>query len=247
MDRISVYLDEDEVTEQVCSLKKTHYGPDATSDDEGLGLEDATLRWNRVSESTKDSHSSSRSGEVSSATSISGDTAVADSSGSSTEDEDNETDDRGFRLRGISVVFPENKLTVITGPTASGKTALLVSLGIFYEYYNVLIDGGHQLAVLGEMTLLKGRIIMSKDSSRVDEHGLMHCISYASQTPWLRHQSIKDNILFGYPLDEERYKMVTECCALNPDLNLLEDGDATEIGARSVLIILLCCVCHVEL
>ncbi|KJA19718.1 hypothetical protein HYPSUDRAFT_1094370 [Hypholoma sublateritium FD-334 SS-4] len=216
LDRISVYLDEDEVTEQVCSLKKTHFGPDATSDDdEGLGLEDATLRWNRVSESAKGGKGPSRNGDVSSATSISGDTAVADSSGSSTEDEDNKGDDRGFRLREISVVFPENKLTVITGPTASGKTALL-------------------LAVLGEMTLLKGRIIMSKDSSRVDEHGLMRCISYASQTPWLRHQSIKDNILFGYPLDEERYRMVIECCALNPDLNLLEDGDATEIGARGI-------------
>ena len=82
-------------------------------------------------------------------------------------------------------------------------------------------------------------MIRSKDSSRVEPHGLMHCISYASQTPWLRHQSIKDNILFGYPLDEELYKMVVECCALKPDLDLLEDGDATEIGARFSVLVLL--------
>ena len=88
------------------------------------------------------------------------------------------------------------------------------------------------MAVLGEMTLVEGRIIMSKEPARVDENGLMHSISYAAQSPWLRHQSIKDNVLFGYPFEEERYKAVIECCALQPDLEMLEDGDATEIGAR---------------
>jgi hypothetical protein len=31
--------------------------------------------------------------------------------------------------------------------------------------------------------------------------------------------------------------MVVECCALKPDLDMLEDGDATEIGARYVLLV----------
>lgn len=89
------------------------------------------------------------------------------------------------------------------------------------------------MALLGEMTLLPGgKIIMSKTPSQVDEYGHMHAISYAAQSPWLRHQSIRENILFGYPLDEERYEAVIEACALRPDLEILEDGDATEIGAR---------------
>ena len=88
------------------------------------------------------------------------------------------------------------------------------------------------MAVLGEMTLVEGRIVMSKEPSRVDENGLMHSISYAAQSPWLRHQSIKDNILFGYPFEGERYRAVIESCALQPDLEMLEDGDATEIGPR---------------
>lgn len=36
-------------------------------------------------------------------------------------------EDHRFELKDISVRFPEGELSVITGPTASGKTALLVS------------------------------------------------------------------------------------------------------------------------
>jgi ABC-type transport system involved in cytochrome bd biosynthesis fused ATPase/permease subunit len=90
------------------------------------------------------------------------------------------------------------------------------------------------MALLGEMTTISGKLTISKNTSKIDENGFMHSISYAAQSPWLRHQSIKDNILFGQPFDEERYNDVIECCALRPDLNILEDGDDTEIGARGV-------------
>jgi ABC-type multidrug transport system fused ATPase/permease subunit len=83
------------------------------------------------------------------------------------------------------------------------------------------------------MTLLGGKLVTEKDAAAVDPaSGLTYGISYAAQTPWLQHQSIKDNILFGQPLDEERYEAVIEACALRTDLCVLEDGDATEIGTR---------------
>ena len=91
------------------------------------------------------------------------------------------------------------------------------------------------MALLGEMSRLDGELMLSKNPSKADEHGNAYTISYAAQAPWLQHLSIKDNILFGRPFEEERYDQVLECCALKPDLDILEDGDATEIGARFVL------------
>jgi ABC-type multidrug transport system fused ATPase/permease subunit len=94
------------------------------------------------------------------------------------------------------------------------------------------------MALLGEMTPLNGtRLMMCKSPDQVDSNGLMYSISYAAQTPWIRHQSIKDNILFGSRYDEARYRLVIDCCALQPDLDILEDGDETEIGARCVIVL----------
>jgi ABC-type transport system involved in cytochrome bd biosynthesis fused ATPase/permease subunit len=96
-------------------------------------------------------------------------------------------------------------------------------------------NDNYQMALLGEMTQVFGRRILTKDASRVDEHGFAYAISYTAQMPWLRHASIRDNIIFGYPYEEDRYHQVIECCALSPDLEILEDGDMTEIGAGYVL------------
>ncbi|KAL1733355.1 hypothetical protein EV714DRAFT_246810 [Schizophyllum commune] len=214
--RIAVYLDEDEVTEQVSSLKKDLSAPQpqATGEDDVLAIENGTFKWNEV----EPEKAANGAGHIQSPTDTAStsDTIVTHDTASIAESEAGSVAlDHHFELRDISVKFPDGKLTLVTGPTASGKTALL-------------------MAVLGEMTLLQGRLILEKNPHRVDEHGLMHSISYAAQSPWLRHQSIKDNILFGYPYDEARYREVIECCALKPDLNMLEDGDATEIGARGV-------------
>ena len=120
--RIAVYLDEEEVTDQVSSLKKDHSEPHLFGDDEGLGLEGATLKWNEVVEvgkqldQNKASSSSTNLLEADEASTVVGTESFGDRG------------DRVFELRNISIRFPEGELTVVTGPTASGKTALLVSL-----------------------------------------------------------------------------------------------------------------------
>ncbi|KAG1873894.1 hypothetical protein F4604DRAFT_1765807 [Suillus subluteus] len=201
--RIEKYLEEDEVDEQVSSIKKAR-APYVDGEDDALSIENGFFKWNEVPE--KPEENSNAKGKNHSRTS-SGDGSVTavDSEAASIR---SSPEDHRFELKDISIQFPEGELSVITGPTASGKTALL-------------------MALLGEMTTISGKLTISKNTSKIDENGFMHSFSYAAQSPWLRHQSIKDNILFGQPFDEERYNDV-------PDLNILEDGDDTEIGSRGV-------------
>lgn len=115
LDRIAIFLEEDEVTDQVSTLKRSHSGLptlDGDDDDSGLGIENGSFKWNEVEE--KDKKTPNSNGGVDSHTTM----AV----GLEVEDPDHH-----FELKDINIKFPEGQLSLITGPTASGKTALLVS------------------------------------------------------------------------------------------------------------------------
>jgi ABC-type transport system involved in cytochrome bd biosynthesis fused ATPase/permease subunit len=57
-------------------------------------------------------------------------------------------------------------------------------------------------------------------------------VAYVAQQAWIQNASVRDNILFGKPFDEEKYNSILEACALLPDLEILPAGDATEIGEK---------------
>jgi len=44
--------------------------------------------------------------------------------------------------------------------------------------------------------------------------------------------TVRDNILFGRPWEEDRYNKVLTGCALLQDLQILAGGDMTEIGEK---------------
>jgi ABC-type multidrug transport system fused ATPase/permease subunit len=47
---------------------------------------------------------------------------------------------------------------------------------------------------------------------------------YNSQEPWTFAGSVRENVLFGSPFDEEKYKKVLHVCALEKDLELFPHG-----------------------
>ncbi|XP_022166683.1 probable multidrug resistance-associated protein lethal(2)03659 [Myzus persicae] len=77
-------------------------------------------------------------------------------------------------------------------------------------------------AILQELPLMKGSISVGG------------VVSYASQEPWLFSGSVKQNILFGSPMDNERYKTVIKVCALKTDLEQFPYGDRTIVGEKGV-------------
>lgn len=139
-------------------------------------------------------------------------------------DEDNEDTEDRFVLRNINIAFPKNELSVISGKTGSGKSLLLASL-------------------FGEVDVLSGKISVPKPPSpenrrdhlaNRDNWIIPSSIAFVAQIPWIENASIKDNILFGLPYDESRYNKVIDVCALRKDLEMLADGEETEIGANGI-------------
>ncbi|XP_032579405.1 probable multidrug resistance-associated protein lethal(2)03659 isoform X1 [Drosophila sechellia] len=72
--------------------------------------------------------------------------------------------------------------------------------------------------ILGELDIISGS---------VDVNGVL---SYAPQEPWLLRGSLRDNILFTEPYDEQRYLEVLRVCHLDRDVEQLPLGDSTRLG-----------------
>ena len=82
----------------------------------------------------------------------------------------------------------------------------------------------------GKSTLLAviaGEI--SNASGTIDHQG---SFIYLPQTAWVFSGTIKENILFGQPLEESKYERIIDVCALKEDFERLPDGDQTVVGER---------------
>ncbi|GMM34412.1 hypothetical protein DASC09_017370 [Saccharomycopsis crataegensis] len=126
-----------------------------------------------------------------------------------------------FKLRDLDIEFKQSKLNIIIGATGSGKTSLL-------------------LALLGEMEKIKGKVFLpgaaNARSALIPDPktGLTDSVAYCAQAAWLLNDSIKNNILFAAPYNAKRYKAVVAACGLSRDFEILEYGDATEVGEKGI-------------
>uniref|UniRef100_A0AAQ6AJP3 ATP-binding cassette, sub-family C (CFTR/MRP), member 8 n=1 Tax=Amphiprion ocellaris TaxID=80972 RepID=A0AAQ6AJP3_AMPOC len=115
------------------------------------------------------------------------------------------------------------KLTMIVGQVGCGKSSLL-------------------LAALGEMQRVSGTVTWNRNVSLTPLHVLSisgrkrGAVAYASQKPWMLNATVVENITFEMPMIKSRYKAVVEACSLQPDIDILPQGDQTEIGERGIIL-----------
>jgi ABC-type bacteriocin/lantibiotic exporter with double-glycine peptidase domain len=109
-----------------------------------------------------------------------------------------------FALIDIKLTVKKGGLIAVIGSVGSGKTSLLSALA-------------------GEMHKTHGKVILSAKSR-----------AFCPQNAWIQNATIRDNITFGRPMDQELYDKVIHSCCLGPDIEVLPAGDQTEIGERGI-------------
>ncbi|KAM0894855.1 hypothetical protein ACQ4PT_024288 [Festuca glaucescens] len=102
---------------------------------------------------------------------------------------------------------------------------------------NLVVKGGEKVAICGEVGSGKSTLFAAVLGEVPKTEGTIQVcgkIAYISQNAWIQTGTVQDNILFGSPIDRERYQDTLTRCSLVKDLEMLPYGDSTQIGERGV-------------
>ena len=133
-------------------------------------------------------------------------------------------------LKDIELTVKKGEFLCIIGKVGSGKSSLLNALmgDMTYVSDETLNEMGDK--VLSEDTFKE----LSKKSKVEGIINISGSVSYVQQIPWIQNKTLRENILFGSDLDEDRYNSTIEKCQLVKDFEQLEGGDLTEIGEKGI-------------
>lgn len=101
------------------------------------------------------------------------------------------------------------------------------------------VERGELLAVIGGVGSGKTSFLsalagdMARTSGTV-RWGASHAL--CPEQPWMLNGTVRDNIIFGRPLEQQWYHAVLQACSLSKDLGSLPHGDQTVVGERGVVL-----------
>ena len=146
-------------------------------------------------------------------------------------------------LKDINLIIKKGEFIAVIGEVGSGKSSLLSAiLGQMLYIDNSTIshykDTSFYLHLNGEenQQLISDFNMMRKQHSlnageRIWINGR---ISLVEQRPFILNKTIRDNILFGEELNNQKYNKIVQICQLGRDFQVLDGGDLTEIGERGI-------------
>ena len=109
---------------------------------------------------------------------------------------------------------------------------------IYLDNINLTIKRGQLVCIIGEVGSGKSSLIqailnnmISDNSSKIIINGN---ISYVEQESWIQNNTVKNNILFYRPYEQEKYEKILELCELYQDINTFPGLDETEIGEKGI-------------
>ena len=111
-----------------------------------------------------------------------------------------------FILHEVNTQINKSSLTIVVGPIGSGKSTLCKAL-------------------LGEIPFSEGSVSLSTRFPHV---------GFCDQTAFLLNGSIKENIVGFSQFDAERYSEIIEATALGFDLDMLPQGDRSNVGSDGI-------------
>lgn len=107
-------------------------------------------------------------------------------------------------LKSLNLDIRAGRITVVLGPTASGKSTLLQS-------------------ILDETVPLAGHTVRNFTTA-----------AYCPQVSWLKAGTIRENIVGASLLDPDWYASVLHACGLEQDIKSLAAGDQTSVGSNGI-------------
>jgi len=80
----------------------------------------------------------------------------------------------------------------------------------------------------GKSSLLEG--LLGEMNAQGGYYRIRGKVAYISQSAWIIHASLRENICLGLPYDEQRYFQVIQAAALTQDIQLLPGGHDCEVS-----------------
>ncbi|KAJ3010103.1 hypothetical protein HKX48_007579 [Thoreauomyces humboldtii] len=102
---------------------------------------------------------------------------------------------------------------------------------------NIEIPKGALVAIVGPVGSGKSSLLNALIGEMKRKSGVVAfsgTLGYCPQQAWIQNSTLRDNITFGRAFDRTKYLRTLRDCALEQDLQVLTDGDMTQIGERGI-------------